>query len=110
MRPNEFIETPAGSPISENVIGIVPVAVTWNVPPVPLTTVLLSSEVISGATGAAVTVNVTLNDSDIPLSPLTVTFALYVPTERPEYGTMVKVSLPPTPRDTVVLFRMKDDA
>ena len=37
-----------------------PVAVTWNVPPVPLTTVVLFSEVIVGATDTPVTVSVKL--------------------------------------------------
>ena len=52
--------TPVGAPLRLKVIGVVPVAVTWNVPPVPLVTVVLFAEVIVGATGAASTVSVKL--------------------------------------------------
>ena len=47
--------TPAGAPVSAYAIGVVPVAVTVNVPPAPLTTDVLLAEVI---TGGAVTVSV----------------------------------------------------
>jgi len=55
-----FMLTPFGAPFRLNVIGVVPVAVTWNVPPVPLVTVVLFAEVIVGATGAGFTVRVKL--------------------------------------------------
>jgi len=50
------ILTSDGAPLSEYEIGVVPVAVTWNEPPVPLTTLLLFELVTAGATGAGVTV------------------------------------------------------
>ena len=51
------ILTPDGAALlNEYVIGNVPVAITWNVPPTPVTTVVLSSLVMFGATEAADTV------------------------------------------------------
>jgi len=50
--------TPVGAPFNEYVTGVVPVAVTWNVPPVLSKTLLLFELVIDGATGASVTVKV----------------------------------------------------
>ncbi|GHV94103.1 hypothetical protein AGMMS50293_04230 [Spirochaetia bacterium] len=44
-----LIDTPVGCPIKEYVIGIVPVAITWKVPPTPFTTVVLFTEMIDGA-------------------------------------------------------------
>jgi len=55
-----FMLTPVGAPLKLKVIGVVPLAVTWNVPPVPLVTVVLFAEVIVGATGAGFTVRVKL--------------------------------------------------
>jgi hypothetical protein len=52
---DELIVTPSGAPVSEYVLAGCPVDVTVNVPPVPLTVLVLSAEVI---TGGAVTVNV----------------------------------------------------
>jgi len=52
-----FIVTPVGAPVNENAMGSVPVAVTGNVPPVPLITLVLAVLVIVGAKGAGVTVN-----------------------------------------------------
>jgi hypothetical protein len=49
---------PAGAPLIEYVSGVVPVAVTCNSPPVPLTTLLLLTLVIAGATDASITVKV----------------------------------------------------
>ena len=55
MRPVVLLMvTPVGTvPPNEYVIGVVPVAVTWNVPPIPLTTDVLFALVIVGADGAA---------------------------------------------------------
>jgi len=50
--------TPEGAPESEKLIGAVPVAVTWNVLPVPNTEAALFALVIAGATSAALTVTV----------------------------------------------------
>ncbi|GHV94105.1 hypothetical protein AGMMS50293_04250 [Spirochaetia bacterium] len=55
-----LIDTPVGCPLKEYVIGIVPVAVTWKVPPVPLTTAAVLAEVMDGATKGAVTVRAKL--------------------------------------------------
>ena len=52
-----FIVTPVGAPVKENAIEGVPVAVTGNVPPIPLITLVLPVLVIVGAKGAGVTVN-----------------------------------------------------
>ena len=63
IRPDAgSILTPEGkpAPVNEYVIGGVPVAVTWNVPPVPDTMVVLLALVMSGATDRAVTVSVKL--------------------------------------------------
>jgi len=49
------IFTPVGAPVNVNAGAGKPVAVTWNVPPVPLTTLVLLTLVI---TGDCVTVNV----------------------------------------------------
>jgi hypothetical protein len=53
-----FMLTPVGCPVRLNVIVAVPVAVTWNVPPIPFTTVVLFTDVILGATGASFTLKV----------------------------------------------------
>ncbi|GHV94104.1 hypothetical protein AGMMS50293_04240 [Spirochaetia bacterium] len=55
-----LIDTPVGWPPKKYVIGAVPVAVTWKVPPVPLTTVVALAEVMDGAAKAAVTVSMKL--------------------------------------------------
>ncbi|GHV94102.1 hypothetical protein AGMMS50293_04220 [Spirochaetia bacterium] len=52
-----LIITPMGCPIKEYIIGVVPVAVTWKVPPTPLTTVVLFAEVMASAS-ALLTVTV----------------------------------------------------
>jgi len=52
------ILTPEGAPINEYEIGVVPIAVTRNVPPVPLIILVLAVLVKVGATGADVTVSV----------------------------------------------------
>jgi len=73
--------TPVGAPLIEYVIGVVPIAVTWNVPPVPFTTLLLFELVIAGATGAGVTVRlkVCVASGGTPL--LTVIVKVYVPAD-----------------------------
>ena len=61
IRPVELsMLTPADAPARLKVIGVVPVAATWNVPPMPLVTVVLLGEVIVGAIAMASTVNVKL--------------------------------------------------
>jgi len=75
-----LILTSAGAPSNEYVIGNVPVAVTWKSPPEPFTTLLLSLLVITGATGAAVTVIVNSCDASGNVPLLTVIVNVYVPT------------------------------
>jgi len=62
IRPVSSIVTSGGKPVPDNEyeIGGVPVAVTWNVPPVPDTTVVALLLVMVGATDGAVTVSVKL--------------------------------------------------
>jgi len=50
--------TPEGAPVIEKPIGVVPVAVTWNVLLVPNTEAALFALVIAGAVSAALTVTV----------------------------------------------------
>jgi hypothetical protein len=71
--------TPAGAPLNEYTIGIVPVAVTWKEPPVPLTALLLFELVTTGATGAGDTVrlNVCVVSGGSPL--LATIVYVYVP-------------------------------
>jgi len=74
-----LIVTPSGAPGNEYVIGRSPVAVTWKVPPVPLTTLVFATLVIVGGTGIAVTVKVnSCVASPSPLSATTVN--VYTPT------------------------------
>jgi hypothetical protein len=68
IRPVEvFIATPDGTadgiPNNVYVIGNVPADVTWNVPPVPVTTYVKLSLFIKGATGVGCTYNVKLCES-----------------------------------------------
>ena len=74
--------TPVGAPVNENVIGVVPVAMTVNVPLVPNITLVLPALVISGATGAGVTVSVKLWLA-VPAVLVAITVKLYVPGVNP---------------------------
>jgi len=66
--------TPDGAPINEYTIGKVPEDVTWNVPPGPVTTLVLPGLVIFGGTGAGATVRVKLCSAfgSVPLLTITV--------------------------------------
>lgn len=66
-----FIVTPVGAPDNEKTIGAVPVAVTGNEPPVPVTTVALLSLVMFG-TCVTISVNTCDASGDVPLTALTV--------------------------------------
>ena len=72
--------TPAGAPDRVYVIGIVPVAVTWKVPPVLDKTPVPAELLIEIGTGAGVTdrVNVWVADDGTALLPVMV--KVYVPT------------------------------
>jgi hypothetical protein len=76
----EFIETPDGAPVNEYVIGDVPVAVTSNVPPVPLRTNVRSADVIVGATLVTVSVNVCVAFGAVPLETVTVNVCVPIAT------------------------------
>jgi len=62
----ESIVTPVGAPLIANVGAGVPVAVTWNVPPVPVTLVVLAALVIAGG-AVTVSVKVCVSSGDTPL-------------------------------------------
>ena len=69
IRPVELLMvTPVGAPVKLYVMGVVPEAATWKVPPVPNTTEVLFADVMVGATGAAAGVAVAApEESPLPL-------------------------------------------